>query len=113
MTDRLDMQPDIISHVEQRRGGLISLCERLGVSRLDLFGSAVTGAFDPNRSDLDFIVAFGPLPPGSYAKACFALRMGLEHLFGRPVDLLTDAALVNPYFRHQVRSQRRTLYPPP
>ncbi len=35
---------------------LRELCERNGVERLELFGSAARGEFDPAKSDLDFIV---------------------------------------------------------
>jgi hypothetical protein len=35
---------------------LRELCERYGVERLELFGSAARGAFDPAHSDLDCIV---------------------------------------------------------
>ena len=35
---------------------LRELCERYGVERLELFGSAARGEFDPAKSDLDFIV---------------------------------------------------------
>jgi predicted nucleotidyltransferase len=35
---------------------LRELCERFGVERLELFGSAARGEFDPAHSDLDFIV---------------------------------------------------------
>lgn len=34
------------------------LCRRYGVARLELFGSAAGDAFDPQRSDLDFLVEF-------------------------------------------------------
>ena len=37
------------------------LCRRYGVARLELFGSAAGDAFDPQRSDLDFLVAAGSL----------------------------------------------------
>ena len=35
---------------------LRELCERYGVEKLELFGSAARGEFDPTSSDLDFIV---------------------------------------------------------
>jgi predicted nucleotidyltransferase len=35
---------------------LRELCERFGVERLELFGSAARGAFGPAHSDLDCIV---------------------------------------------------------
>jgi predicted nucleotidyltransferase len=91
---------------------LRALCQRFHVRRLDVFGSAATGRFDPIRSDLDFLVEFEPMPPEPYAKACQGLREGLARLFGRPIDLLTEGALVNPYLRSQIESEKRTLYPP-
>ena len=96
--------------VERNLPAIAELCRRFGVRRLDLFGSAATGHFDDQRSDLDFLVEFEEMAPGNYAKACYSLRDNLEQLFGRPIDLLTEAALVNPYLRRQIESERRTLY---
>ena len=91
---------------------LPALCERFGVRRLDLFGSAATGLFDPARSDLDLLVSFDDdLPPTAYAEAYFGLRAALEDLFGRPVDLLTEPALENPHLRRRVEAERRSLFP--
>jgi uncharacterized protein len=92
------------------QGDLPALCRRCNVQRLDLFGSAATGRFEPARSDLDFLVAFEPLAPGAYADAYFGLREGLEKLFGRDIDLVTQASLANPYFREQVETERRNLF---
>ena len=102
--------PDI---VETRLPALAELCRRFGVRRLDLFGSAVTGKFDPARSDLDFLVEFKEHRPGSYGHACFELHRELEELFGRAVDLLTEPSLKNPYLRRQIESEKQTVYPPP
>jgi len=86
------------------------LCRRHHVRRLDLVGSAVTDRFDPARSDLCVLVAFDDLPPGPYADAYFARKQGLESLFGRDVDLVTNAGLRNPYFCRAVEAQRQTLF---
>ncbi len=91
---------------------LPALCRRFCVRRLDLFGSAADGRFDPARSDLDFLVVFEALPNSAYADAYFGLREGLAELFGREVDLITEPALENPYLRRQVEAQRRRLFPP-
>jgi predicted nucleotidyltransferase len=90
---------------------LPALCRRWKVRRLDLFGSATTGHFDAAMSDLDFLVDFEPLEPAAYARAYFGLREGLQVLFGREVDLVTQASLTNPYFRRRVESERRNLFP--
>ena len=57
----------MIPIVEKRVGELEQLCVRYNVSRLDLFGSAVTGLHRPEESDLDFLVEFQPEAFGAYA----------------------------------------------
>ena len=89
---------------------LAALCRRHRVRRLDLFGSAATGAFDPARSDLDFLVEFEELEPRAYARSYFGLRNDLVALFGCEVDLVTLPALKNPYFTRQVMAERRLLF---
>src|SRR5437016_7919755 len=44
--------------IESHRGEIAAICARFRVRRLELFGSAATGAFDAARSDLDFLVDF-------------------------------------------------------
>lgn len=96
--------------IEQRKSELIALCRRSGARRLDVFGSAARGDFDAATSDLDFLVAFDDLPPSQYADAFFELKESLESLFGRSVDLLTEASLENPYFRERVYAERKPVY---
>jgi len=96
--------------VSQRRGEIERLCRRFHVRRLDLFGSAATGHFDPQHSDVDLLVEFEPLSPGEYVEAFFGLREELERLLGLPVDLVTEGAARNPYFRASVERSRQALY---
>ncbi len=48
----------MITEVEEKRKDIQDLCERYGVIRLAIFGSAARGEFDPATSDLDFLVLF-------------------------------------------------------
>ncbi|MFD9699041.1 nucleotidyltransferase family protein [Lentzea sp. NPDC059081] len=86
------------------------LCRELSVRRLDVFGSAVSGSFDVATSDVDilvdFEVGFGFDHFGSY----FALKEGLERILGRPVDLVINESIRNPYFRKQVMESKENLY---
>lgn len=86
------------------------ICRRRGIQRIELFGSAATAAFDPNKSDLDFLVTFEELALGQYADAYFGLKEDLEALFQRPVDLVVDSAIQNPYFRQTVDATRTLVY---
>ena len=46
--------------IENHLAVVHQLCRQFGVQRLDVFGSAAGEAFDPQRSDIDFVVDFGP-----------------------------------------------------
>ena len=96
--------------IDKHRNEVAALCQRAGARRLDAFGSVLRDDFDPQTSDLDFLVEFDEVPPADYAQAYFALKEGLEALFGRPVDLVTGSSLVNPYFRDRIDAERRVIY---
>jgi uncharacterized protein len=96
--------------IEEHRKELERLCARNGVRRLEVFGSAATGRFDPEASDLDFLVELEPGSPGELADRYLGLLTDLETLFRRPIDLLMPAAVKNPYFLQQIESSRTLLY---
>lgn len=100
----------IAAVIEERRRQLAELCQRYHVRRLELFGSAAAGRFDPTRSDLDFLVEFHDLSPPEYAQSYFALLHALEDLFDRPIDLVTVRSLTNPYFVREIERDRTVLY---
>ena len=100
------MIPVIAEHAAE----LEQLWRRYRVQRLDLFGSAATGRYRPEYSDLDFVVTFRPLPAGAYFDTYFGLREALERLFGRTVDLVVGSAIKNPYFQRSVDATRTSLY---
>lgn len=85
------------------------LCRRYGVARLELFGSAATDAFDPQRSDLDFLVEFDADSSRLFDRY-FGLKESLEALYGRPVDLVTLGSLRNPYFIAAINETRQLVY---
>jgi predicted nucleotidyltransferase len=74
-----------------------------------VFGSATTDEFDPERSDVDFLLEFRDDAEASF-KTYFALKMAMEQLLGRPVDLVMPKALRNPYFAESVARTSRELY---
>ena len=100
----------MIPLIAERAGELNALCRAHNVSRLELFGSAATGEYRPEQSDLDFLVEFHDLPEGRYADAYFGLQEALEEIFDSSVDLIVDSAIENPYFRESVNNTRQLLY---
>ena len=103
------MQADI----DKKRDALAAICRRYGVARLEVFGSAARGAgFDPNRSDADFLVTFGPAARNDLA-AFADLKEALEKLLGRPVDLVEREALEasrNFIRRRAILKEAETIY---
>jgi uncharacterized protein len=100
------MNPEVTRH----KAELENLCRRFQVRRLELFGSAAVGNYRPGESDLDFLVEFGALSPGTYADMYFGLLESIEQLFGTRVDLVVASAIKNPYFRQSVDKTKKLLY---
>ena len=96
--------------VERKLDDLTRLCEKFRIKRLDLFGSAVSDEFDPETSDLDFLVFLQEMDFGEYADAYFGLLQGLQELFDRHIDLVMDSAIKNPYFRQELEKTKMLLY---
>jgi len=83
-----------------------AFCERYGVRRLALFGSALREDFSP-ESDLDVLVEFQPgHTPGL---AFFRMQDELSQIIGRPVDLNTPGFL-SPYFREETLAEAQDVY---
>ncbi len=103
----------MIALVEEHLTDLSELCRRYGVQRLYLFGSAVSEQFQPG-SDLDFLVEMADRQPtGAYAQRYLDFADSLERLFARPIDLLTDQAMRNPYLRREIQATRELVYGQP
>ena len=95
--------------VESKNTALADLCRRNGVKRLEVFGSAARGDFDPARSDIDFLVELSPDPAANPFDPYFALKDALETMFGRPVDLVSMGSIDNPYVRSAIERDRQLV----
>ena len=60
--------------LDQHRHSLAAQCQRFGVQRLEVFGSAARGDFDAAKSDFDFIVSFTDRTPAPTQIATWILR---------------------------------------
>jgi predicted nucleotidyltransferase len=98
------------SIIQDNREAVEQLCRRFRVRRLELFGSAAGREFDPEKSDLDFLVDFETLEPDEYADTYVGLLEGVKELFKRNVDLVMISAVKNPYFLECIERSRTLLY---
>lgn len=104
----------MIALLEQKKKDVAELCRKYGVERIDVFGSAATGDFNPESSDLDFVVRFiNRQPTGEYADRYLGLGEALERLFQCRVDLVTEESIRNPFLRREIEATRQPLYEQP
>jgi predicted nucleotidyltransferase len=85
------------------------LCASHKVKSLHAFGSVLTPAFNA-QSDIDLIVSFNDIELAEYADNYFDFKFSLEDLFNRPVDLLEEQAIRNPYFKATVDQKKELVY---
>lgn len=91
------------------RAEIQQICNRHKVRTLFVFGSVLGPRFT-ETSDIDLIVDFLPIDLMDYADNYFSLKNELEDLFSRPIDLLENQSVRNPYFRQSVEKQKQILY---
>ena len=77
--------------IAERRSEIAALCRRFHVRRLDVFGSAAHGDFNPARSDIDLLVEFAA-EEDNFARF-LDFKEALEALLARPVDLVDRRAI--------------------
>ena len=101
----------MIDEIQLLREELETLCRHFHVRRLDLFGSAARGDFDPEHSDIDFLVEFDRGHPEALAfNTYFELKKALEALLARPVDLVEEGAMRNPYLKASIEASREPVF---
>lgn len=84
------------------------LSQRWQIAELSLFGSVLRDDFRPD-SDVDVLVRFRPGAPWNLFDF-ITLQEELSRVFGKPVDLVEEAALRNPFRRHAILTSRRVIY---
>ena len=96
--------------IAQYRTGIAAICQRYGIRRLEVFGSAARASdFDPAHSDADFLVEFAPgVEPGLHS--IFGAKADLEALLGRGVDLVEPGAVRNPYVLANINRHHEIIF---
>ncbi|CAN5548112.1 nucleotidyltransferase domain-containing protein [soil metagenome] len=104
----------MIPEISEKRNEIVSLCERHGVIRLGVFGSAARGTdFKPEKSDVDFLVLFDGRDRVDYIDRFLDLADDLEALLGRSVDLVTELSVQSPIFKAAVERDLEQIYARP
>ncbi len=86
-----------------------TLCLQNKVKSLYVFGSVLTERFS-EKSDIDLVVDIDSSDPFDYSESYFNLKFALQDLFRRPIDLLENKAIKNPYIRRNIDSSKSLVY---
>ena len=96
--------------LESKREAIAKLCACYGVTRLEAFGSALRDDFQPDKSDLDLLVEFGPMKPYARVDAYFGMLDEFRVLLNREIDLVMVGAVKNPYLAREIDRTKQLLY---
>lgn len=100
----------MVETIQNKIPAIVALMKKHRVKRAYAFGSVVKGDFNKD-SDIDLLIAFEDnLDPVEYGQHYFDLADQLEELLKRPVDLITEASLKNPYFIKSLNETKIPLY---
>ncbi|PZX12222.1 hypothetical protein LX69_02947 [Breznakibacter xylanolyticus] len=99
-------------YLDNYRNSLIKLCQQNRVKSLYVFGSVLTDRFE-DTSDIDLIVDIESNDPLEYADNYFNLKFALQDLLKRPIDLLENKAIRNPFIRSNIDSSKHLIYAKP
>jgi predicted nucleotidyltransferase len=100
---------ELMNLIEQNISTIEKLCESHMVNHLYVFGSILTNKFS-EKSDIDLIVTFKEIELLRYADNYFDFKFSLEDILKRPVDLLEEKAIRNPYFKQSIDKQKKLIY---
>ena len=83
--------------IVDNRAEILRIAKENGATRVRIFGSFARGTARPD-SDIDLLVDF---EPGRNLLDLVAVKQDIEELVGRPVHVLTEAA-ISPYMRDAI-----------
>ena len=92
--------------VEQNINTISQFCKQHHVENMYVFGSVLTKDFSP-ASDIDFLVNFGKVELKDYFDNYIGLKMSLEQLFNRSVDLVEEKTVRNPVLRRSIDRNKK------
>lgn len=105
--------PEIPEFIASKRAEIALLCREYGVARLEVFGSVMTDEYDPELSDVDFIVCYEQEAPARLSFPLhFQLRDGLASVLVSDVDLIEEPSdgFRNRYFAKAVERTRSVVF---
>jgi len=90
------------------RKKIAEFCKRLSITKFSAFGSVLRDDFRPD-SDIDVLVSIDPKAHIGLFEL-IDMKLELEKMFKRPVDLIEKEGLRNPYRRQEILRTAQVVY---
>jgi len=95
--------------VEKNIDEVSKFCRQYNVKNMYVFGSVLTKEFS-FVNDIDFLVNFRKIRPENYFDNYIDLKINLEQLFNRSVDLVEEKTVKNPVLRRSIDRNKKLIY---
>ena len=90
------------------RKKIAEFCKRWGITEFSVFGSVLRDDFRSD-SDIDVLVSIDPKAQIGLFEL-IDMKLELEKMFNRPVDLVEKEGLRNPYRRKEILRTAQVVY---
>jgi len=90
------------------RKKIAEFCKRWSITEFSVFGSVLRDDFRPD-SDIDVLVSIDPKAHIGLFEL-IDMKLELEKMFKRPVDLIEKEGLRNPYRRQEILRTAQVVY---
>jgi uncharacterized protein len=96
--------------IDEKLDEIAAACQRYGIERLFVFGSALRDDFRPGESDIDLLVEFGPLEITKRFHVFLDAREAFRNIFQSDVDLVMQGAVKNKIIASEIDRTKKLVY---
>lgn len=96
--------------IDEKREEIAEACQRYGIERLFIFGSAIKEDFRPGESDIDLLVKFGPIDISKKFHTFLEARAAFSKILQAEVDLVMSGAVKNKVIAGEINRTKKLLY---
>jgi len=96
--------------IDEKLEEIAAACQRYGIERLFVFGSALRDDFRPGESDIDLLVEFGPLEITKRFHIFLDAREAFRSIFQTDVDLVMQGAVKNKVIAGEINRTKKLIY---
>ena len=96
--------------IDEKREEIAETCQRYGIERLFIFGSALREDFRPGKSDTDLLVEFDPIDISKKFHTFLEARAAFSKILQSEVDLVMSGAVKNKVIASEIDRTKKLIY---